>query len=173
MENFEQFFKNIVSKEKTLYDLIFSKLYQSKSDKSDIYRYLGDSYEGEWFKNIDNLFSNQNSSDLSKSDIKKIEDTLGDLISDQAGRRGFNGKVVVYPKLTSAVNSRFGHCWFLKSSKDGFGNDSGWDMCVQKFTDDWYLVNIGDGSGRFSYWFITDEIYGLIKLIEDKFINIL
>jgi hypothetical protein len=171
MKDFDQFFKNLIEPDKTLYDRIFSKLYRSKSEKSDVYRYIGEANGGELATNIENLFLNQDSVDLSKSDIQKIDSTLGDLVSDQAGRRGFEGKAVIYPKLTNSVNSRFDHCWFLKTDKDRWGNDSGWDICVQKFTDDWYIVNIGDGAGRFSYWFICDEIDGLLELIKDKIIN--
>ena len=34
-----------------------------------------------------------------------------------------------------------------------------------------FLIHIGDGAGRFSYWFICDEIDGLLELIKDKIIN--
>jgi hypothetical protein len=46
-----------------------------------------------------------------------------------------------------------------------------WDICIQMFNDEWYLVNIGDGSGHYNYWYICDQFDGLKKLIEEKILN--
>jgi len=35
------------------------------------------------------------------------------------------------------------------------------------FSDEWYLVNIGDGCAHFNYWFICDQFKGLEELIKD------
>lgn len=163
-------FYNLIN-HKSLPDRMFSVLYHSCRNKSDYYRYLGESNRGEWVTNLEELFKNQTPVDLSNDDIKKIDIKLIDYLSDEGGRRGFEGKAVVYPKLRNIQNSRFDHCWFLQTHKDRWGKDSGWDICVQKFTDDWYLVNFGDSKGRFDFWFICDEIEGVLKLIEDKVIN--
>ena len=165
-KDFDKFFR----KDKTLPELMFSALYRSSRTKNEAedYRYLGESNSGEWVRNVEELFSNHTTVDLSKDDIKKIDIKLLDYLSDEGGRRGFEGKAVLYPKLKSAVNSRFDHCWFLQTSKDRWGMDAGWDICIQKFTDDWFLVNFGDGHGRVNYWFICDEIEGVLHLLQDK-----
>lgn len=174
-KDFDKFFNELINKKETYPEVIFSRLYRGRKEKSNQhYRYIGESNSGEWVTNLENLFNNQTTVDLSENDIQKIESTLDGYLATEEARsgkgRGFGGHSVVYPKLTKPVNSRFNHCWFLKTEKDKWGCDSGWDMCVQKFTDDWFVVNIGDGEGRFTYWFICDEIEGLLVLIKDKLI---
>ena len=175
-KDFDKFFNELINKKETYPERIFGRLYQSRKEESDYYRYLGESNSGEWVTNLENLFKNQTTVDLSKDDVQKIESTLDGYLATQEARsgkgRGFGGHAVVYPKLTQPVNSRFDHCWFLKTDKDRWGHDSGWDICVQKFTDDWFVVIIGDGRGSFTYWFICDEIEGLLKLIQDKLIYV-
>lgn len=171
MKNFEDFFKN-----KTTYDKISSKLYWSKKDNSSVYTYLGETNSGGWMTKLEEFLLNHDRVELSQKEIDSIDKALSGHYPEEewlrGSGRGFETRHVSYPPLESVVNSRFGACWFLKREIGRWGEDKGWDMCVQKFTDDWFVVNIGDGAGRFNYWFFCDEFNGLLELIKDKFINI-
>ena len=125
---------------------------------------MGDTNGGEWHLNLEILLENSKIIDLSKKDIDLIESTLDGCIenSEHLGA----GSFVRYPQLKVVQNSRFDYCWFLTRS-----NNPGWDMCVQSFDDEWYIINIGDGRGRHSYWYKCDTIEGVINLIKDKFIS--
>jgi len=75
----------------------------------------------------------------------------------------------MYPDIKNVVNSRFGYCWYLDKLVDiSFGRGNSWDICIQIFEDEWYLVNIGSGDGSFNYWYLCDQFEGLEQLVKDK-----
>ena len=134
-----------------------SNLYLKRS--SDLYEYIGDRNTSKWSDNIQHLLDNHKIIDMSNNDIKLINNSLGDLIKSNT----------VYPNIKGPLNTRFGRCWFLNQESE---NESAWDICVQTFDDDWFLVNIGSDQGWYNYYFICDQIDGVLKLIEDNFKNL-
>lgn len=142
----------------TNYNNVSKKLYFSHENKSDWYNYLGESNSNEWKNNIKHLFYTYEYEPLSPDDIDKIKNALG---SDFKSH-------IMYPTLRQSTNSRFGCCWFSKKLIDNWGRESGFDMCIQRYSHEWYLVSINDQSSR-NYWFKCDTIEGVINLINDKF----
>ena len=131
-------------------DSILSKLLSSTS--SDWYRFLGPTNGGEWMDNLTNI--------LYKKTIKTDEliSDIDDILSPYNKDEKLRTNPVEYPELKNPVNSRFSNCWFL---------DIGWDICVQFYEDEWILVSIGDGQGRFNFWYLCDQIDGFEKLVDD------
>ncbi len=132
--------------------------------KCDLYKYLGKTNTPIWSNNLQEILDIKRiitnypytTNEINREDIKKIDRLLS--IFPKRNH-------VIYPDIKDARNSRFGNCWFLRNKSVFFGG--GWDICVQLFEDDWYLVKCGDDSGDF--WYLCDEIEGLEKLIKDKF----
>ena len=159
-------------------DLISTALYLGKDKKSEWWDYMGERNGVEWSKNIQELFTNQSYRPMGDNELKQISGWLSPVLSPLSHNKGWNPITkrgdqdwVCYPTKKDVSNSRFENCWFLLKGKDMWGHESGWDMCVQGFTDEWYLINVGDGSGHYSYWFRVDTLEGLHNFINEHFIK--
>ncbi len=137
-------------------------------DKTDMYTYLGDTNSGEWYGNLENILKDKKYSIMLQSDIEDISK----MFKRKRGRSKDEDNPVIYPKLKRVQNSRFGHCWFLgKEDGNHYMTVMSWDICIQYYDDEWYLVNIGSGDGSFNYWYICDQFHGLEQLIKDKLLK--
>ena len=151
-----------------------------KSDyKSEWWEYLGERNSAEWSKNISDLLNNQTYRPLDEKERLQISEWLKPVLSDEKSAKGWNPITktyqdwVQYPTLTTVQNSRFEDCWFTKKSEDGeFKMGYGWDICIQGFSDEWYLVNVGDGRGYINHWFRIDTFEGLEKFIKSVFLEV-
>jgi len=156
-------------------DDVSGRLFNLKREKSDWWQYLDERNGGEWSKNVSDLLNNQSYRPLDEKEKLQISEWLRPVLSDSQTAKGWNPTTnsyedwVCYRTLKSVQNSRFENCWFTKKSKDAFGTEYSWDMCVQGFSDEWYLVNIGDGMGYFDYWFRVDTFEGLHNLVDKVF----
>ena len=166
-----------MNRKKDYPELIFGKLYLNKNKKSEWWEYIGDSNSPEWSKNGQILFNNQSYRPMEDNELEQISDWLRPVLSPLAHDKGMNPITkrhqdwVCYPTKRDVSNSRFENCWFLMRGKDRWGFESGWDMCVQGFSDEWYLINVGSGDGRHSYWFRVDTLEGLHNFIDENFIK--
>ena len=162
-------------KKNTYVSKVSSLLYSSKEDKNEYWEYLGERNGGG--KNIDELLNNQTYRVMEDSELLKISEWLNPVLSVKKHKKGWNTNTdsyqywAKYPTLKSVQNSRFENCWFMKEDKDWLGIEYGWDMCVQAFSDEWYLVNVGDGRGTYNYWYRVDTLEGLHKFIMKNFIE--
>ena len=91
---------------------------------------------------------------------------INEMFEKKTGRGEDENNPVEYPPLTKAVNSRFGHCWFLgeldKRDNGKFSTLSvplNWDICIQYFEDEYFLVNIGSGNAWYNYWYWCDQFH--------------
>jgi len=154
---------------------VSGRLSNLKREKSDWWEYLGERNGVEWSENIDRLLYIHSYRPMDEKEKLQISEWLRPVLSDSESDKGRNPNTnsledwVCYNPLKSVQNSRFENCWFTKKSKDSWGFEYGWDMCVQGFSDEWYLVNIGDGRGGFNYWFRVDSLEGIHNLIKEVF----
>lgn len=164
-------------REKSYVSKVSSLLYSTTKDGNEYWKYLGERNGGEWGKNIDELLNNQTYRVMEDSELLKISEWLKPVLSVEEHKRGWNPNTysyqdwAQYPTLKSVQNSRFENCWFMKQDKDWTGIEYGWDMCVQAFSDEWYLINVGDGRGYKNYWYRVDTLEGLHKFIMKNFIE--
>ncbi len=162
---------------KSYVEKVSSALYNTKRDKNEYWEYLGERNGGEWSKNLSDLLNNQTYRVMEDSELIKISEWLNPVLRGGEVSRGWNPTTesyqdwVQYPTLKSVQNSRFENCWFMKKGKDWMEHEYGWDMCVQAFSDEWYLVNVGDGRGYNDYWYRVDTSEGLHKFIMKNFIE--
>jgi len=175
IEGIKEFLDDYSSSHKSYSGDVFSRLFTLRSKKSDWWEYLGERNGVEWSENIDRLLSIHSYRPMDEKEKLQISEWLRPVLSDSESAKGRNPNTnsledwVCYNPLKSVQNSRFENCWFTKKSKDSWGFEYAWDMCVQGFSDEWYLVNIGDGRGSFNYWFRVDTFEGLHNLIEKVF----
>ena len=135
-------------------------------DSSELYKFLGETNSGTWLSSLTYIIKNKTPIDMSEDDINHITG----LFNKKTARTDDESNPIQYPCLKSAVNSRFSYCWFVgKIDKDsGFFSPLNWDICIQPFEDEWYLVNIGSGNAWYNYWYICDTREGLDELIKYK-----
>lgn len=170
-------FDDFLNRKPNYVELVSQALYNSKSNKSEYWEYLGERNGGLWGKNISELLNNQTYRPMDDSELLKISEWLKPVLSNERSAKGWNRITksyqdwVQYPTLSKVQNSRFENCWFMKRSKDYFGMEYGWDMCVQAFSDEWYLINVGDGRGYRDYWYRVDTLEGLHMFIMKNFID--
>ena len=124
--------------------------------ESEFYYYLGKTNSGEWRDNLSSILQRKIIR-MKLSDIHQISSLLD------------YKNIAQYNDIVEVVNSRFSYCWFLNKCTDGiFRHRHYWDMCIQMFDDEWFLVNIGSGDGSCNYWYMCDQFDGLKQLIKDK-----
>jgi hypothetical protein len=128
---------------------------------NEYWKYLGDRNTGIWSRNLDEIITSKVYIKM-PNDIKKSISKI--IVSNILN-------ITEYPVLKQVQNSRFSNCWFFKRSDQSFFGPTNWDMCVQLYEDEWFLVNIGSGDGNFNFWYLCDGLDGLKKLIEDKKLN--
>jgi hypothetical protein len=157
-------------------DKVGSDLYNHKD--SDYWEYLGEPNGGEWSINLSDLLDKVTYRPMDESEKIKISELLLEHLSKEKSGKVWNPKTksyedwVVYPTLTEVRNFRFENCWFLQKDKDWSKMEFGWNIFIQGFDDEWYLVNVGDGRGYYNYWFRVDTFKGLIKFIQNYFIDV-
>ena len=132
----------------------YGKLMNNK--EGDFYYYLGDTNSDKWSSELSDILESKEILKMKREDIRRISKLLD------------YKDIAQYPNINNVVNSRFGHCWFLNLFEKYISGDAYWDICIQMFHDEWYLVNIGDDNGSYNYWYMCDQFDGLKKLIEDK-----
>lgn len=141
--------------------------------ESSVYRYLGKPNLPIWSNNLRDILETKSIIRIKYEDMKtndhiiKIDKMLKPFYG---GRKYRNNNPVMYPDIKDVVNSRFGYCWYLdklEQDEQGYGGNK-WDICIQIFEDEWYLVNIGSGQGYFNYWYLCDQFEGLEQLVKDK-----
>ncbi len=130
------------------------------SEKS--YKYLGEVNSPLWANNLRDIkltktiISNKPyTNDINKKHLEEINilfSTLG------------TNRHVIYADMKDVANCRFGNCWFFYNIR----NDKfDYDICVQTFEDEWYLVRYNSAS-IFSEWYLCDQFEGLKQLVNDK-----
>jgi hypothetical protein len=150
---------------------VSSKLHQSRDTKW--YRRLGEANSYIWKYNLSQILT-KDPNYLPEEDIINLN-LLGLGIGSE--RKSLDPDLsdfenpVEYPLLDKIRNSRFGNCWFL-GNLDGETYFTGagkveWDICIQYYLDETYLVYIGDNVGYSFYWYECDTYYGLERLIKD------
>lgn len=143
---------------------------------SEWYKYLGKTNTGEW--KLEDFLKNRNPEKMTDLMISRISQILSPFT------KGIKNNPVKFKPIKSAVNSRFGHCWFLdnessfsKKIEDEYDDpvflhryfSNEWDICIQPFDDEWFLINMGDGRGYFNYWYVCDTLDGFEHFIKDMF----
>lgn len=151
---------------------VLGNLLNHKQDDVKYYTYLGETGSDIWFSNLSKILSREDSISMTQDD----RDYLNDLFQRKHGRNKEENNPVQYPPLTKVQNSRFSYCWFLgqidkeESTQSVFRRHS-WDICIQFYSEDYFLVNIGSGNGYHNYWYWCDRMDGLEKLIKDKLLS--
>jgi hypothetical protein len=145
-------------------------------DPPDDYRYLGERNSAEWRIKLQHILDNYKRQEFLQCDINDLNELFNKELNRSHGRTLDEDNPVVYSPLTKVQNSRFDHCWFLGSIDDD--SDSSWhvtkldwDICIQYFEDEYFLVNIGSGNAWYNYWYWCDQFHGLEKLIKDKLLR--
>jgi hypothetical protein len=134
---------------------IYSALYNNNKD-NEYWKYLGKANSPKWSHRLDEIITN-----------KRIKPMTSDIKHSISKMLNFKKKIVEYPPLKNVQNSRFSCCWFLDKSDITFGRTVNWDICIQYYEDEWFLVNIGS-DGTDNFWYLCDGSEGLGKLISDK-----
>jgi len=140
-------------------------------DGSTLYRYLGKPNLPIWSNNLRDILENKSIIKIKYEDMKTNDHIIkiDKLLKPFYGGSSYRNNPVMYPDIKNVVNSRFGYCWYLDKLVDiSFGRGNSWDICIQIFEDEWYLVNIGSGDGSFNYWYLCDQFEGLEQLVKDK-----
>lgn len=151
VKGFDDFMSNVNNMKLDILSAMSNNNYSN-----EYWKYLGDCNTGIWSRNLDEIITNKVCVKMSneiKKDISKI------IVSNIRS-------ITEYPVLKNVQNSRFSNCWFFKRSDQSFTGQTNWDMCVQCYEDEWFLVNIG--SNDFNFWYLCDGLDGLKKLIYDK-----
>lgn len=146
---------------------VSTKLYQSKDTKW--YRKLGEVNSDIWKYNLSQIIT-KNPNYLPEEDIINLN-RLGLGISSE--RKSGIKNPIEYPLLDKIQNSRFGNCWLLGELGENYMHgikwkgSRKWDISIQYYIDETYLVYIGDDTGYTFYWYECDTYYGLERLIRD------
>jgi len=149
-----------------------SVLYSSISEKSEWWNYLGTTNGAQWSRGVNDLLENQIYRQMSEDELITITKCLEPVLRIRPlSFINTNKYVDTYPSLKSVQNSKFENCWFMVEGVDHWGFTYGWDMCVQGFSDEWYLVSVGDGRGYVDYWYRVDTLEGLHNFINRMFIE--
>lgn len=141
---------------------LFGNLIGNHPSWNSYYKYLGETNSPTWSSNLREILHSKSiitnypySNDITNDNIKKINDLISSFMEC---------KYAIYDDIKNVINSRFGNCWYLKNKISGYN----WDICLQSFRDDWYLVRFGSGDGSWSFWYLCDQFEGLKQLIENK-----
>ena len=167
-----------LKRERSYSEKVSGRLYNLVRSKSEWWEYLGERNGGEWGRNISDLLDKQTYRPLEEKEKLQISEWLKPVLSNEKTAKGWNPTTktyqdwVQYSTLKSVQNSRFEDCWFTKKSAGMFGEEYGWDICIQGFSDEWYLVNVGDGRGYVNHWFRIDTFEGLEKFIKSVFLEV-
>lgn len=110
--------------------------------------------------------------DLPIEDIKEINQIIDQFRSKRPGTD--DGGPVIYPSIrVDHLYGRSGFCWFLEKPLINFkGHYNEIELMIHKFEDDWYLVRYVDnpiGWNEKTYWYVCDEITGVIRLLKNLF----
>jgi hypothetical protein len=136
----------------------------NESSSQRLYKYLGEPNSPIWANNIRDILDNKiiisNKPYLSNNIDKKHLLEIDNLFSTF----GLN-KHVLYEDIKDVTNSRFGNCWFFYSDINRMKkNAPEFDICVQTFEDEWYLVNV---NWKFTNnWYLCDQFDGLEQFTQ-------
>jgi len=137
----------------------------NESSSQRLYKYLGETNSPIWANNLRDILDNKiiisNKPYLSNNIDKKHLLEIDNLFSTF----GLN-KHVLYEDIKDVTNSRFGNCWFFYSDINRMKkNAPEFDICVQTFEDEWYLVNVGWKFDN-NNWYLCDQFAGLEQFTQ-------